>query len=335
MDLLHSDEKLEVSATFERVFAKESSPTAVRQAEPIGFDPQLWSTMVELGVPSMGIPLENGGGGADLRTLCAVAEVAGHHLASVPLVESFVASRVLAACGLSVADLELSLLSVAIRPAYDGIARLAPAGAVADRIVALDGDELVLVDCEGARSETPSNLGCMPVADVDLRRGTRRVLSSGTQAILAFDAFLAEWQVLTSAMRVGVASDALSIGVAYAKERVQFGVPIGSFQAVAHRFADDFTSIEGARLLMYEAAWALDKADERARSLAAMSFLFAAETAQRSASDSLHFHGGYGFMLEYDIQLHYRRAKAWSLVSGDVPSAYDRLGGLLYGSDEE
>ena len=174
-----------------------------------------------------------------------------------------------------------------------------------------------------------------PIADIDLRRRTRRVLRSGTQAILTFDAFLAEWQVLTAATLVGLASDALSIGVAYSKDRYQFGVPIGSFQAVAHRFADDFTSIEGARLLMYEAAWALDKGEERARSLAAMAFLFAAETAQRSASAFaslpwwLRIHVG----VRHSASL--SAAKAWALVSGDVPSAYERLGDMLYGIDEE
>jgi alkylation response protein AidB-like acyl-CoA dehydrogenase len=114
--------------------------------------------------------------------------------------------------------------------------------------------------------------------------------------------------------------------VAYVKERRQFGVPIGAFQAVGHRLADAATALDGARLLVYEAAGAVDEGWARAATLADMAFGFAAETAQRVAAESLHFHGGYGFMVEYDIQLYFSRAKAWALVGGDPRRCYQQVG---------
>ena len=82
----------------------------------------------------------------------------------------------------------------------------------------------------------------------------------------------------------------------------------------------------GARVLAYEAAWAHDVYAGDADDLALMSFLFAWETALKTATESLHFHGGYGFTLEYDIQLYLRRAKAWPLVCGDPRARYAEVG---------
>ena len=90
--------------------------------------------------------------------------------------------------------------------------------------------------------------------------------------------------------------------------------------------------MDGARLLAYQAAWAHDAGRPGAADLATMSFLFASETAFTTASESLHFHDGYGYTLEYDIQLYFRRAKAWPLVAGDRRAGYAELARRLYGS---
>jgi len=111
-------------------------------------------------------------------------------------------------------------------------------------------------------------------------------------------------------------------------------VLIGSFQTIQHRLADNATAVDGARLLAYQAAWAHDAGRPAAADLATMSFLFAAETAVTTASESLHFHGGYGYTLEYDIQLYFRRAKAWPLVAGDRRAGYAELARRLYGSPD-
>jgi alkylation response protein AidB-like acyl-CoA dehydrogenase len=155
-----------------------------------------------------------------------------------------------------------------------------------------------------------------------------------------FEAALVEWQLLTAAALVGIASTALDLGVTYATERHQFGLPIGSFQAVQHALADLPGRIEGARLLVHQAAWALDGGGggvvdigdehiEDGATLAAMAFLFASDTASDATARSLHVHGGYGFSEEYDIQLLYRRARGWPLVAGDLGTHYQRLADRL------
>ena len=162
----------------------------------------------------------------------------------------------------------------------------------------------------------------MPLADVEV--GAGEVLASGVDARLAFEAATDDWLRLTAAALVGVAARSLEIGVEYVKERRAFDVPIGSFQAVAHRLADSAAAVDGARLLAYEAAWATDDDPDRAAELAALAFAFAAETARDASARSLHFHGGYGFMMESDIQMHWRRARAWTAVWGEPGAAYRR-----------
>jgi alkylation response protein AidB-like acyl-CoA dehydrogenase len=314
----------------------------VRASEPLGLDPRLWSEMVAMGLPSMGVPDSLGGGGAGLSDLTLAAEEFGRRIAAAPFIETAVANDLLAqlasggdgAAGeLLSGALEGRLVSIAVRPVRGGVARLAPAGAIADAILALDGDELVAVQIDrDPQAPVPAlaNLGCAPVADCRTDGSGRTVLASGATARALHDHAVAEWQILTASALVGLASAALEIAVDYVKQRRAFGVPIGWFQSVQHRLADDATETDGARLLAYEAAWATEEKHANARSLASMAFLFASESAFKTAGDSLHFHGGYGYTLEYDIQLYFRRAKAWSLAAGDPRREFQRLAGMLF-----
>jgi len=113
---------------------------------------------------------------------------------------------------------------------------------------------------------------------------------------------------LLAAYAVGGAQQALDITVAYSKEREQFDKPIGAFQALAHYMADAATVLGGARTLVLEAAWSSDEGKESPR-LAAMAKLFACNAFRDTTAMAEQVHGGYGFTLEYDIQLYFRRAK--------------------------
>ncbi|MGE0136931.1 MAG: acyl-CoA dehydrogenase family protein [Ilumatobacteraceae bacterium] len=331
MDLTPAAEVVELRSTFARLLDNVSSPERVRAAEPLGFDADLWRRFLSIGVPTLGVSEDLGGHGANLLALCDIAEVCGRHLAAAPFVESIVASRLVASRGVASDSIDRALLTLALRPVVDGTARLVPAGAVAQGIAVLDDDELALLDVEPSMTAI-ANLGSMPLADVSVRRTTgRRVLASGPEAYGAFETAKTEWRVLTAASLVGLADGAMQLGVEYAKSRHQFGVPIGSFQAVSQPFADHATAVEGARLLALRAAWAADRNDPTSRSLASMAFIFAARTAQRAAAHALHVHGGYGFMLEYDVQLFFRRAKAWPAVIGDLPGEVDCLATVMFG----
>jgi len=90
----------------------------------------------------------------------------------------------------------------------------------------------------------------------------------------------------------------------------------------------------GARLLAREAAWGAAEDDQDGPALAAMAFLFAARTAQQATAVGVHVHGGYGLTVEYDIQLYYRRAKAWPLALGDPRIGEAHLADALFGPQE-
>ena len=136
---------------------------------------------------------------------------------------------------------------------------------------------------------------------------------------------IAEWRALMATALCGLGHRALEIGVDYVKERQQFGVAVGTFQAVQHGLADASSRIEGATFLASRAIWALDTDQNDAATKATMAFLFAAEAAQHAAATALQYHGGYGYAEEYDIQLYYRRARGWALQAGDPTLLYRRL----------
>jgi alkylation response protein AidB-like acyl-CoA dehydrogenase len=342
VDLSLSVEQEQLVGSFRAFFAKECPPAVVRASEETdGFDRELWDAFGALGGPTMGAETTAGGGGAGLLDLELVAERFGAVLAPIPLVEGLVAGRLLAAGGAPVrgifdllSDERPAVATVALHPARDGLARLVPAGAVATVVVGLDDDELVVVETEPPTLASVRNLGDGAIADRSLRMGARTVVASGARALELHDRAVDEWRVLMAGALVGLAGAALELGVEYAKQRHQFGVPIGSFQAIAHGLADVATAVDGAQLLVREAAWAADVAEADATALARMAFLFAAHSAQQTTAVAVHVHGGYGFTLEYDIQLFHRRAKAWPLLLGDPRRGALHLADALFGPAE-
>jgi alkylation response protein AidB-like acyl-CoA dehydrogenase len=114
--------------------------------------------------------------------------------------------------------------------------------------------------------------------------------------------------ILAAAQAVGGASYALEITVQYAKDRQQFDKPLGAFQALAHYLADAATTVDGARVLVHEAAWARSDG-RRVAKLAPMAKLFACQTFRDVTAMAQQIFGGIGFTVEFDIQLYFRRAK--------------------------
>lgn len=340
MDLGFTEEQEALRQAFAALFANVAGIETVRSAEPLGFDEKVWDQLVRTGVPTMAVPEDRGGGGAGFLDLVVVVQEFGRRLAPAPLVEAVVAANLLAATTAGAALLRSivetdRLATFAIHPVASGPARLVPAGSVAEILIVLQGDELAAFRRpEGLRPHTPvpPNLGSSPVGDwpLDTPDLERTVLASGAEARGLHARARAEWQLLTAAALDGLRAAALDIGVDYVKSRWAFGVPIGWFQAVQHRLADVTTAGDGAQLLVYEAAWARDAGRPDADRLAAMAFLYEAEVAQLTTRESLQFHGGYGYTLEYDIQLYFQRAKAWPLAAGDPASIYCELARDLF-----
>jgi alkylation response protein AidB-like acyl-CoA dehydrogenase len=335
MELGLSEDQKVIGEVFGGFFTKESPASVARAAEPLGFDRELWNRLGALDAPGMGAPEEAGGGGARLSELVVVAEALGRAIAPVPLIEHIVASRLLTAADVVSGA---SIATVSLRPAAaDGTWRLVPAGAVADVVVGVDGDDLVAMR-SAPPGDGPRNHACSPLADRSARGPGREVIGGRE----AFATALDEWKTLTAAALVGIAATALDMGVEYVLARHQFGVPVGSFQAVQHGLADLPALIDGGRLLTHKAAWAADRSEPgvcdvgdnditEPGALASMAFVFAGDAAIQATDRSLHYHGGYGFSAEYDIQLYYRRARGWSLIYDDPQKECLRLADRLFG----
>ncbi len=121
-------------------------------------------------------------------------------------------------------------------------------------------------------------------------------------------AILSEIRIMTGALGLGLGQAALDASIQYADERVQFGRPIGAFQAIAHKIAEMSTQLEAARGLVYRAAWQIDQG-QREMKLASMAKLFATEVATRNADECTRIFGSYGFAMEYDAQRYFRDAR--------------------------
>jgi alkylation response protein AidB-like acyl-CoA dehydrogenase len=226
-----------------------------------------------------------------------------------------------------------AVLTLAPQEVHDDSPQLVPGGSAAEAVLALEGDAVWVIDCDTG-AIPPRNLGSGALGQIVLSAnspGGRRLLARGTAARQAFAAAIEEWKLLTAAMLAGLARRGLELAAAYSRERHAFGRPIGSFQGIAHPLADSITEIEGAQLLNWRAAWAIANQHEDAAATVSMAFWWASQSAARATARALHTFGGYGVSLEYDIQLYYRRAKAWALSAGDPRRELLRVAHRLWG----
>lgn len=322
--------------TVSRLFSVESTMQRVRAAEGTGgFDRALWEQVVALGLAGMRAS-EAEQGGSSLLDAALVAEQAGRHLVSVPLVEAIVAAALLrraAAPAALIAEVGAGALAVlALEPLVDGKAQLVPGGQVARLILALDGRELVAIR-RTQSSAASTAIAASPVALIDLRApdaGERIVLSSGEPAMTAHAMAVEEWKVLSAAMLAGIGQRAVELAATYSCERQQFGKPIGAFQGIAHPLADSATDLDGARLLVWWAIWANATGRSDAPAASAMAWWWAGRASEQAVLRAVHTFGGYGVTLEYDVQLYYRRAILVSLLAGEPQAELDRIAARLF-----
>ena len=340
MKLALTDEQEMLRDSIGKFLQSESSTARVRAAEPLGFDRELWRGLVLFGLPMMRLPEELGGVGLSLFDAALIAEIAGRHLASAPLVEAIVATRLLVELGGDLGQewfdrvrgenalVTLALHDVAIRPE-----QAVPGGAVADATLYLDEDEIVLR--AGPPQERASlNLGKAPLTKIALAAReddfTHEIVAHGPDARAAFLAGIEEWKILTAAAQAGLGRRALEMAAAYASEREAFGRLIGTYQGVSHPLADSITDIDGAQLLVWRAIWAIARGRQDAAASVSMAFWWASQSTAKAVNRSLRVFGGYGLSVEYDIQLYFRRGKAMALPLGDPKSELIRVADRLW-----
>ena len=145
-----------------------------------------------------------------------------------------------------------------------------------------------------------------------MRVGAEDRIGAAGQGWITWNATMHDGIIMAGAQAVGGAQYAMDITVQYAKDREQFDKPLGAFQALAHYMADGTTNVDGAEVLVHEAAWA--RADGRpVGKLAPMAKLYACNTFREVTAMAQQIFGGIGFTVEFDIQLYFRRAKQLQL----------------------
>lgn len=327
-----------------------------------GHSTRLWSALAEVGALSLTVPEAAGGAGYGAveqrvvleelgRTLAptpflgtvvqaATALVASGDPAALPHLERIASGATLAALAVTEGDGRWRTAHFSTRAELDGGAwRLTGAkdlvvdGAVADLLVVAaateSGPSLFLV----TSSEAVERKG---LRTLDLTRRIASVAFDGTPAELlgspgdapaVLDRVLDATMVALAAEQVGAARACLDASVAYAKDRVQFGRQIGSFQAVKHRCADMFAKVQLASAAAEEAAHSADRAPDRAPAdvAAAVAHSVCSEAAMFTATENIHVHGGIGFTWEHPAHLYFRRAKSSQLLLGGPAANAERL----------
>jgi len=348
MDLRLTDEQRQIAQSVEQLLSRASDSARVRRAafEGDGFDAELWAQLGELGACGLHIPEAHGGLGLGVTELVLVAEALGRRLACVPWLESLVlvgttimsigdeavAARWLPplASGEHVLTLDIGLLEGAPLAArregahwrLDGVLPAVPAAMAAHWLLlpVQAGEERLLLavalDASGVTRRPRDNYDATrPVAEVRLQG----VQVSDTECLgrgAAVDRALEHARLLTAVVlaseQIGVAQQCLDLTVAYLGERVQFGKPLATFQALKHRCATMMVAVELARSAALGAAHGFDsQPDERRRlRLATMARCLADDAAQYCTQEAIQLHGGVGFTWEYDPHLYFKRAQA-------------------------
>jgi alkylation response protein AidB-like acyl-CoA dehydrogenase len=333
-----SDDQQMMRDNFARFLDQHSSMARVRAAQATGFDPALWSGLAELGAFALRVPEANGGLGLGVLDAAVLMEEAGRSLASGPLAEMLVATRLLATLGggdlLEQALAGKAVLSLAFHDLAAQPRQWVAGGAVAQAVIARDGEEIVLIPLAESERKGEPNLASTPIAELQLGGKPRTVLGKGAVACAAFVRALEEWKLLTAAALSGLAREAVRLASAYACERKAFDQPIGTFQGISHPLADVITDIDGGKFLTWKAIRNIADGEAIAGAEISLAIWWNADTATRAVAQALHTFGGYGLTTEYDVHLYNLRAKALPLVLGDPARLLQEAGRRLYGGEK-
>jgi alkylation response protein AidB-like acyl-CoA dehydrogenase len=316
-----SEDQQEIKRTAHDLLANRSTMAKVREAaEARAYDDALTRELGELGWPGIAVGEEHGGQGLGIVELAVLLEELGYACAPTPFLGTALAALAIEHAGS--ADQQQRWLP--------GLASGELRGALgtADSLIpdAPGSDVVVVVDAAAGTAHVAE--GVEEVESVDPTRRHGRATGSGEalegDAAAAIDRAL----VAVSAELVGVCQRALDMTVEYVKERKQFGVPVGTFQAVHHGAAQMLLDTEGGRAATYYAAWAADAEPQRLPMAAAMAKAWTSDAGRSVTGAAIQLHGGIGFTWEADVHWLYKRAQLDSALLGSAGSHRARIAAL-------
>jgi alkylation response protein AidB-like acyl-CoA dehydrogenase len=344
----------------------EQSVRRLMESDP-PFDATSWGRLgAELGVLGLAVPEDDGGAGGTLVDQAVAVEELGASLACGPVfgtvflaIPALVAASAGAARDTLLADIvegrrtaafvvpehagefDPTAVSISAAPTVDGdaltgsIGRIVDAGAADVLLVAAtgsDGVSLYAVDTAGTGVER-TNLATLdltrPQADIRLTNAAATLVAAPDEAERVITHALQVGATLLAVEQVGVAAHLLDIAVEYAKTRLQFGRPIGSFQAVKHRLADMLISVEHARSTAYHAAWALSDGSDDPALAASIAQATCSAAAAKVAADTIQVLGGIGFTWEHQTHLYFKRATTDAALLGTAEEHRDLVAAMV------
>ncbi len=355
-------EEQEQLRQFVRSFLDDkSSEAAVREQMETeqGYDPAVWAQLSDqLGLPALAIPEEFGGQGYSFVELGVVLEEMGRRLLCAPFLSGVLASQAIIHSGDDAAKAE-HLPGIASGQTMAALAFTEESGKWDESGITmeatgsgsdytLNGTKSFVIDGHVANlivvaARTAGGVSLFTVAG-DAAGLTRQSLSTmdqtRKQAKLTFantpakllGAEGAGWATLSTVLdlgaialaaeQVGGAQFVLEMAVQYAKDRVQFGRPIGSFQAIKHKCADMLLEVESAKSAAYYGMWCAAELNDELPSVASLAKAYCSEAYFHAAAENIQIHGGIGFTWEHPAHLYFKRAKSSELLFGDP--AYHR-----------
>ena len=306
------DERQLLRQTVAALVDKHASSEAVRRAmeSPRGYDESLWTLLCEqVGVAALVVPEEMGGAGGELADAAAVLEELGRSLVPTPLL------------GTTLAELGLLAGDEPDGETLEQLAAGASIGAVVfDRDYVINGDIAdVVLAVEDGRILRWSDVTAETVHTLDPTRRLARV-TPGASTVIGSNPGMADIAaILLAAEQIGAAARCLELTVEYTQQRVQFGRPIGSFQALKHRMADMYVAVQSARAVIGDAI------ESPTPVTAAMARLAASEAFCAVAGDAVQLHGGIAITWEHDMQLYFKRAHTSAQLLGPPREQLKRL----------
>jgi alkylation response protein AidB-like acyl-CoA dehydrogenase len=303
-----SESQHEIKRTARDLLATRASPARVRERIESGApDTDLWRELGELGWTGIAIDDDHEGLGLGSVEAAVLLEELGYAVASPPLLGTLMAGFALSAAGSAeqraewLPRLAAGAVVGTLGVARDGVAELVPDAPHADLIVLVENGRARLLSAADAHIETLETLD--PSRSYGRVRGTGDPLPGDARPALDRSA------VAIAAELAGVCQRALDMSVAFAKDRVQFGRPIGAFQAIAHRCSEMLLATESIRSTVYQGAWASDHDAAGLPFAAALAKAVASSSAVEATTSAIQVHGGLGFTWEADVHWLYKRAQ--------------------------